>query len=65
LVFTVASTSPVATVASVLTSVSLYGPNGNVVAGPVDAVVLSASGSTQTVTFTDTVTFPMERAFTL
>ena len=59
LVFTVASTSPVATVASVLTSVSLYGPNGNVVAGPVDAVVLSASGSTQTVTFTDTVTFPI------
>jgi len=59
MVFTVASTSPVATVASVLTSVSLYGPNGNVVAGPVDAVVSSAASSQQTVTFTDTVTFPI------
>jgi len=64
MVFTIASTSPVATVASVLTSVSLYGPNGNVVAGPVDAVVTTASDvghtvSTQKVTFTDTVTFPI------
>ncbi len=59
MVFTVASTSPsgVSTATSVLTSVSLYGPNGNVVAGPVDAV--ASTGSNQTVTFTDTVTFPI------
>ena len=59
MVFTVASTTPsgTATVTSVLTSVSLYGPNGNVVAGPVDAV--ASTGSNQTVTFTDTVTFPI------
>lgn len=59
MVFTVASTTPsgTATVTSVLTSVSLYGPNGNIVAGPVDAVASTLSN--QTVTFTDTVTFPI------
>ncbi len=61
-VFTVASTTPsgVGTVVSVLTSISLYGPNGNVVAGPVDAVAATTGGSKeQTVTFTDTVTYPI------
>jgi hypothetical protein len=40
-----------------ITNIALYGPNGNIVAGPVDE---SASGTTgQTITFTDTVTFPI------
>ncbi len=59
LVFTVASTSPAATVGTVLSNVSIYGPNGNVVAGPVDGVVSSAASSQQTLTFTDTITFPI------
>ena len=66
-VFTVASTTPsgVSTVTSVLTSVSLYDENGAVVAGPVDAVAV-AGGSTQTVTFTDTVTYPVgKQTYTL
>jgi len=65
-IFTIASTTPagVGTAASVITSVSLYGPNGNVVAGPVDAVVTVSTDvgygvSTQKVTFTDTVTYPI------
>ncbi|MEK7581951.1 MAG: peptidoglycan-binding protein [Patescibacteria group bacterium] len=65
-IFTIASTTPtgITTVASVLTSVSLYGPNGNIVAGPVDAVVSVSTDvgygvSTQKVTFTDTVTYPI------
>lgn len=36
-------------------SVSLYDANGNVVAGPVDAV----AGQTANITFTDTITFPV------
>lgn len=42
-----------------ITSVSLVDANGTVVAGPIDAVVVS--GPTQRVTFTDTVTFPTGR----
>lgn len=52
--FTVASTSGSGT--GLLTSVSLYQGN-TVVAGPVDAVYVSPT--TQTVTFTDTVTIPV------
>ena len=54
-VFTIATTSGSGT--GLLTSVSLYDQNGAVVAGPVDAVY--ASATTQTVTFTDTVTYPI------
>ncbi|MDP3957959.1 MAG: hypothetical protein Q8Q36_00670 [bacterium] len=50
-------TSSVAPGADLLTSVSLYGPNGNVVAGPVDAA--AEAGTNQKVTFTDTVTYPI------
>lgn len=41
---------------SAVTSVSIVDKNGVVVAGPVDATV---NASTQTLTFTDTVTFPV------
>ena len=55
-VFTVTN-SGASNVGYTLTSVSLYNENGAVVAGPVDAV--STGGTTQTVTFTDTVTYPL------
>jgi len=44
-----------------ITSVTLVDQNGAVVAGPQDATYTSGSG-TQTLTFTDTVTFPIGRA---
>jgi hypothetical protein len=47
--------------AGLITSVTLVNSNGAVVAGPVDAVS-SDGGTTQTVTFTDTVTYPIGRA---
>ena len=57
-------TSSSAAGANLLTSVSLYGPNGQVVAGPVDAV--DVAGTNQKVTFTDTVTYPVGKgAYTL
>ncbi|OHA27333.1 MAG: hypothetical protein A3C06_00590 [Candidatus Taylorbacteria bacterium RIFCSPHIGHO2_02_FULL_46_13] len=47
-----------------LTSVSLVDDNGAVVAGPVDAA--DVAGTYQTVTFTDTVTFPIaKKTYTL
>ncbi len=42
-----------------ITSVSLVNQNGAVVAGPVDAVNISTNSPGGTVTFTDTVTFPV------
>ena len=52
MVFTIATSS---TGTGQITSISIYGPNGNVVAGPIDA-----SGATyNTATFTDLVTFPI------
>ena len=54
MIFTVSSSSGSGT--GLLTSVSLYQGN-TVVAGPVDAVY--ASATTQTLTFTDTVTIPV------
>jgi hypothetical protein len=63
LVFTVASTS--GSGYGLLTSVSLVDQNGAVVAGPVDAT-LTSGGASQTLTFTDTVTFPVGvRTYTL
>ncbi len=56
--FTVASTTGSGT--GLLTSVSLVNQNGVVVAGPVDATYTSAL--VQTVTFTDSVTFPVGRS---
>ncbi len=50
------STSTAAT--GLLTSVSLVNANGTVVAGPVDATMVSGQSS---VSFTDTVTFPVGR----
>lgn len=62
-VFTVATSSGTG-VAGLLTMVSLYDENGAVVAGPVDAVYSSAT--TETVTFTDTVTYPIgQHVYTL
>lgn len=55
--FTVASTSGSGT--GLLTNVSIVDSNGTVVAGPVDATYTNAT--TQTLTFTDTVTFPTKR----
>ena len=52
--FTVSTSS--ASIGGVLTSVSIVDQNGVVVAGPVDA---SGAGTTQTLSFTDTVTFPV------
>ncbi|MEK7538556.1 MAG: hypothetical protein AAB552_01815 [Patescibacteria group bacterium] len=57
-VFTIASTTGSGT--GLLTSVSLYNVNGAIVAGPVDAVFVDAT--TQTVTFTDTVTYPIGKS---
>ncbi len=57
MVFTIASTTGSGT--GLLTDVSLVGPNGTVVAGPVDGVF--SSSLIQTVTFTDTVTFPVAK----
>ena len=50
-------TASAAQASLLLTSVSLYGPNGNVVAGPVDAALVG--GVNQSVTFTDTITYPI------
>jgi len=58
-VFTIA-TSTGAAGSALLTSVSLYNQNGAVIAGPVDAV--RASDTTQTVTFTDTITYPVGKS---
>lgn len=52
--FSVATSS--ASIGGVLTSVSIVDQNGVVVAGPVDA---TGAGTTQTLTFSDTVTFPV------
>ncbi len=43
---------------NLMTNIALYGPNGNVVAGPVDAVA-DTGGSVQKVTFSDTITYPI------
>ncbi len=56
MVFTVASTT--GSGYGLLTNVSLYDENGKVIAGPVDGVQTSTVLN-QTVTFTDTVTFPI------
>lgn len=50
-------TSSVDATAILLTGVGLYGPNGNLVAGPADAV--DVAGTNQKVTFGDTVTYPI------
>ena len=61
-VFTVASTT--GSGYGLLTDVKLYDQNGAVVAGPVDATYTSAL--VQTVTFTDTVTYPIgKQVYTL
>ncbi|MCX6702078.1 MAG: peptidoglycan-binding domain-containing protein [Candidatus Zambryskibacteria bacterium] len=61
MVFTLSTTSAtIGTGSAVVTSVSLVDSTGTVVAGPVDATV-SGSGLTQTVTFTDSITFPVGR----
>ncbi len=56
MVFTVASTSG-ATGTGYLTNVSMYDENGKIVAGPIDGTAWSPTG--QTLTFSDTVTFPI------
>lgn len=59
--FSVATTG---SIGGALTNVTLVDQNGAVVAGPVDTGY--TSGSTQTITFTDTVTFPIGvRTYTL
>ncbi len=61
-VFTIASTTGSGT--GLLTNVSIFDENGAVVAGPVDATFTSAS--VQTVTFTDTITYPVgKKVYTL
>jgi hypothetical protein len=59
-IFTIATSS--APLGGVITSVTLVDQNGAVVAGPVDAVISNATTGTETVTFTDTVTYPVGRA---
>ncbi len=56
--FTLSTTS--AGLGAVVTSVSIVDSNGAVVAGPVDAT-WTGTASNQTITFTDTVTFPIGR----
>ena len=48
-----------ARIPGLLTNISLVDQNGAVVAGPVDATWTTTAHSAQTVTFTDTVTFPV------
>ncbi|MEK7567834.1 MAG: peptidoglycan-binding domain-containing protein [Patescibacteria group bacterium] len=61
-VFTIASTT--GSGSGLLTNVSLYDENGAIVAGPVDGVYVS--DLVQTVTFTDTVTYPVgKKIYTL
>lgn len=55
------STSSASLGDNLVTSVSIVDQNGAVVAGPVDATWTSAAHSQQTITFTDTVTFPIGR----
>ncbi len=55
-VFTVATSS--ASIGGLLTNVSIVNENGAVVAGPVDATWVSG---VQTLTFTDTITYPVGR----
>lgn len=64
-VFTIASTTGSGT--GLLTNVSLFDESGNVVAGPVDGVISATTPSTQqTVTFTDTITYPVgKKTYTL
>ena len=57
MVFTVATSSGSGT--GLLTNVSLVDQNGKVVAGPVDATDPTVTDGNQTLTFTDTVTFPL------
>ncbi len=40
-----------------ITNISIYGPNGNIVAGPMDFATTQTNGSE--ITFTDSVTFPV------
>ncbi|MEK7662415.1 MAG: hypothetical protein AAB355_02915 [Patescibacteria group bacterium] len=54
MVFSIATSSLTGT--GQITSISLYGPNGNIVAGPVDGAYVAGA---QTATFTDLVTFPI------
>ncbi len=54
--FTVSTST--ASLGGLLTNVSLYDQNGAVVAGPVDATA-STTGTLQTITFTDTITYPI------
>ena len=54
------STATIGTNSSVVSNVSIVDSNGVAVAGPIDATV-SGSGLTQTLSFTDTVTFPVGR----
>ena len=54
-VFTVTNSGSQA--AATLTNVSLYDENGAVVAGPVDATYVGTTS--QTITFTDTITYPI------
>lgn len=42
-----------------ITNVTLVGPNGNIVAGPVDGVNDTSGSAAGTFSFTDTVTFPV------
>lgn len=42
-----------------ITNITLVGPNGNIVAGPVDGVSTGTDSPGGTVTFSDTVTFPV------
>ena len=57
-VFTIASTTGSGT--GLLTNVTLVNSNGAIIAGPVDGVYVSAL--VQTVTFTDTVTYPIGKS---
>lgn len=59
-VFTIATTTAAT---GLLTNVSIYDANGAIVAGPVDATWV---GGVQTVTFTDTITYPIgKKVYTL
>lgn len=56
-IFTIATSSGTGT--GLLTNVSLMDKNGAIVAGPVDAVDGTIGDGNQTVTFTDTITYPV------
>lgn len=65
MIFSIAVTSSTAS-SSDMTNISMVDQNGSIIAGPADGALTASTGPNGTVTFTDTVTFPVGKTtFTL